>query len=113
MALGTKHTPSLSYFIQVNTNATSSTMKLMAACLDKYHNEFSAEELSCKCGIGLEKSRATLYATTQINFSSAILPLNNRYRTDLLYQKLSILIIKFYTAALFYNETSMRGNKCA
>ena len=46
-----------------------------------------------------------------MNVRSAILPLRKRYRTSLLFPKLSRLSVKFYTDTLFVDNTSVQGNK--
>ena len=48
------------------------------------HYGVDANLLSLKWGIGLEKAKATLKNTTQLNIRSALLPLTRRYRTELL-----------------------------
>ena len=86
-------------------------MKEMAAYSDKRHDEDSDEELSCKWVIGMENAKANLNVTMQINVGSEILPLTKRYRTDLLSQKLRRLSVRLYIENLYYDATSVRGNK--
>ena len=58
---------------------------------DNCHSEVSSEEMSRKWVIGLEKAKATLDVTTQMNVMLSIFPLTNKYRNDLLSQKLRML----------------------
>ena len=46
------------------------------------HAKLTAESISEKFGIGLERARATIRATTQRGVRSAILPISRRYRAD-------------------------------
>jgi len=64
------------------------------------HHGVDASLISLKWGIGLEKAKATLRNTTQLNIRSALLPLTRRYRTDLLSQRLRRLNTRFYTDTL-------------
>ena len=85
----------------------------MAAYSYKRHSEISAEELSRKWGIDLEKVKANLNFMMHIDIMSSILSLTNKYWTDLLSQNLMRLIVKFYTDNLFSDDNYVRGNKCA
>ena len=85
----------------------------MADYWDKHHSEVSADDLSRKWGIGLEKAKETLDVTMYMNVRSAILPLTKRYCNDILYQKRRRSSVKFYTDTLFDDEISAWGNKCA
>ena len=78
-----------------------------------HNRKVSAEELSCKWGIGVEKAKTNLYVMTQMNVRSVILPLDKRYRTYILNHKLRMLSIKFYTETLFADDTFVQGNKRA
>ena len=86
-------------------------MKVMAYYSHNYNSEVSAEELSYKWGIGLEKVKATLGDNTHIYARSAIMPLDNRYQTDLLSRKIRRLGVKFFTDILFYDDTSVQVDK--
>ena len=79
-----KHILCLSSYIKVSTKVPSSKMKAMAAYSDKRHIAVSDEDMSRKWGIGLDKAKLTLDATTQMNFRSAIFTQTKRYRTDIL-----------------------------
>lgn len=73
---------------------------------NKRHHGTDANLLSRKWDIGLKKANNTIAKTTQ--FNGALLPLNRRYRTDLLLQRL-----RFYMDTA-YSKTSdsIRGNSC-
>ena len=77
------------------------------------HHGISAELISRKWGIGIEKACQTLKCTTQLSIRSAILPLTRRYRTDLMSQQLRRLSTTWYTDTLFAKEKSLTGNSCA
>ena len=82
-------------------------MKIMDDYSDKHHSEVSAKELSYKWEIGLERSKANLDITKNMNVRSDIFPINNRYQINLLYHKLRRLRVKLYTDSLFDNDTSL------
>ena len=84
-----------------------------ATITNERHHGVKPELIAQKWGIGLEKARQTLKATTQQAVRSAVLPLKRRYRTDLLSQRLRRLNCKFYTDTLFSKQVSVNGNKCA
>ena len=86
-------------------------MKVMVAYSYKRNSEVSSEELCCKLGIDLEKSKLTLDVTTQMNVRFCIFPLNKRYKTYQLSQKLRRSSIKSYTDTLSFGDTSVQGNK--
>ena len=48
---------------------------------DKQHHGISADILTRKWGIGIDKSKRTLQSATQDNVRSALKPLKRRYRT--------------------------------
>ena len=74
----------MSSCLQVNIKVPSYTMKVMSAYSDKCHGKFSADKMSRKWGIGLEKAKANLDVVTQMNVRSAIFSLTKRYQTDIL-----------------------------
>ena len=55
---------------------------------DKQHHGISTDLLARKWGIVLDKAKLTLKSTTQDNVRSALKPLQRRYRTDFLSQRL-------------------------
>ena len=55
---------------------------------NKRHHGTDPNFLSGKWGIGLKKARDAIKKTTQLNIWSALLPLTQRYRTDLLSERL-------------------------
>ena len=59
-----------------------------ATYIDKQHHGISADLLAIKWGIGLDKAKQTPQSTTQDNVRSALKPLNWRYRTYLLPQRI-------------------------
>ena len=87
--------------------------QIKATLTDRRHHEVTPEALSKKWGISLEKAQMTLKATTQLAIRSAEQPLQRRYRTDLMSQKLRRLSCRFYTDTFFSRTTSVNGNKCA
>ena len=66
------------------------------------HSKISAEVLSHRFGISLDRARATLDATYQRGTRSAILPLSRRYRADRQYLG-KRLDASFSTDTLYYN----------
>ena len=60
------------------------------------------------------KVKNTIKNTIQYNIRSVILPLTQRYRTDLLSRKLRHLNTRFNTHTMIVKvSTSLRGNACA
>src|SRR5210317_309608 len=74
----------------------------------KRHPRASAEELSERWGISVERARATLKATLQRSTRSAILPLARRYRADRMYDR-PRLSGKFSTDTAYFKCKSIRG----
>ena len=106
--------------IEMSVGLTQSIMpnrlerrKTNATITNERHHGVKSELLAQKWGIGLEKARQTLKATTQHAVRSAVLPLKRRYRTDLLSQRLRRLNCRFYTDTLFSKQVSANGNTCA
>ena len=63
VTLGIKQKLGFYSYLQVNIKAPSSTSKVIADYSYKGYIEVSAEDLSLKQGIGLEKAKATLDVT--------------------------------------------------
>ena len=84
-----------------------------ATYIYKLHHGISADLLSRKWGIGIDKAKWTLQSTTQDNEISALEPLTRRYRTDFLLQRLRRLNCRFYTDTLFEKDKYIVGNTCA
>ena len=59
-----------------------------ATYTDNQYYGISADLLARNGGIGLDEEKRTFQSTTQDNVRSALKPLNQRYRTDLLSQRL-------------------------
>ena len=76
------------------------------------HDGKSPELLKRKWGIGLEKAKQTLKATTQLAVQYAVLLLTQRYCTDLMSQCLCHSNSHFYTDTLFLKHKSIEGNTC-
>ena len=76
------------------------------------HLSTSAETLSELWGIGLNKARATMTATTQMATRSAVLPISRRYRADQMYG-VKRLQGKFSTDTLWAASKSLNQNKTA
>ena len=74
----------------------------------KRHPRASAEELSERWGISVERARATLNATLQRSTRSTILPLARRYRADRMYDR-PRLSGKFSTDTAYFKCKSIRG----
>lgn len=72
------------------------------------HSKISAEVLSDRFAIGLERARATLRATQQKGTRSAILPISRRYRADRQFN-VKRLSGKFATDTLWAKSKSLRG----
>jgi hypothetical protein len=73
------------------------------------HARITAEELSDTFGIGIQRARATLTATTQRGTRSAILPLSRRYRADRMFQKRH-LNLKISSDTGYFKAKSLHGN---
>ena len=80
---------------------------------DKKHHGISADLLSRKWGIVIDKEKRTLRSTTQDNVIPALKPLTRRYITDLLLQRLRRLNCIFYTDTIFAKDKYIFGNTCA
>lgn len=76
------------------------------------HQRTTAENLSELWGIGVNKARATMDATTQMATRSAVLPISRRYRADKMYN-VKRLSAKFATDTLWSDCKSLNQNKCA
>ena len=59
-----------------------------ATYIDKRHHGMSADILTRKWGIVIDKAKRTLQSITQYNVISALKPLTRRYRTYFLSQRL-------------------------
>ena len=73
------------------------------------HIKMSAEVLADRFGIGLERARQTLKATTQRGTRSALLPISRRYRADRQFG-VKRLNGKFATDTIWGNNKTLRGN---
>mmetsp|Transcript_17331 Transcript_17331/g.42358 ORF Transcript_17331/g.42358 Transcript_17331/m.42358 type:complete len:358 (+) Transcript_17331:1030-2103(+) len=73
------------------------------------HTKVTAEILSDRWGISLDRARATLRATLQRGTRSAILPLARRYRADRMFDR-PCLKGKFSTDTAYFPSKSLRGN---
>jgi hypothetical protein len=93
------------------TNKTS--VKVSAVDTRARHTKLSVEEVSKKFGVGLEKARKTLKATTQYGIRHAVHPVSRQYRTDIMQSKRQQLNDTFYTDTMFSGIRSLRGNTCA
>jgi hypothetical protein len=78
----------------------------------KRHSSVSAEDISCRWGIGLIAANQTVNVTTQLGVKSAIMPLSCHYRTYRFYQ-LRRLKDGFYTDTAILKTLSINGNKYA
>ena len=91
----------------------SMTKKGYAAITNKKHHSITPELLASKWGIGLEKAKETLKATTQDCIRSDLLPLTRRYRTYLILQCLQRISCTVYTDMLFAKHIYIKDNTCA
>lgn len=73
------------------------------------HTKVTAEGLSERFGIGIQRARATLRNTTQRGTRSAILPLDRRYRADRMFDQRR-LKGKYSTDTAWFKIKSLRGN---
>ena len=73
------------------------------------HEKTTANHLSEKFGIGLQRAYATLQVTLQQGKRSAILPISRRYRADRFYN-VKRLNGRFSTDTIYGNCVSLRGN---
>ena len=73
------------------------------------HIKMSAEVLADRFGIGLERARQTLRATTQRGTRSALLPISRRYRADRQFG-VKRLDGKFATDTIWAKNKTLRGN---
>ena len=73
------------------------------------HIKMSAEVLADRFGIGLERARQTLRATTQRGTRSALLPISRRYRADIQFD-MKRLKGKFATDTIWAKSKTLRGN---
>ena len=73
--------------------------------------ETSAEILSELWGIGLNNTKGTMAATTQMATCSAVLPISRRYQADKMY-RVKRLQGKFSTDTLWLDSKSLGQNKC-
>lgn len=73
------------------------------------HSKATAENLSERLGISVDRARATLRATLQRGTRSAILPLARRYRADRQFDR-PVLNHKFSTDTGYFKHRSLRGN---
>ena len=73
------------------------------------HVKMSAEVLSDRSGIGLERARQTLKGTTQRGTRSALLPISRRYRAD---RKFGVRQLngKFATDTIWAKSKTLRRN---
>ena len=76
------------------------------------HLQTTAETLAELWGIGLNKAKASLNATTQMATRSAILPISRRYRAEKMYG-VKRLNGKFATDTLWSDNKSLNQNVCA
>ena len=95
-----------------NVNVTINSRGAASTITRERHHGKDPELIARKWGIGLEKAKQTLKATTQLAVRSAVLPLTRRYRTDLMSQRLRRLNCRFYTDTLFSKHKSIEGNTC-
>lgn len=73
------------------------------------HTKATAESLSERFGIGIQRARETLKATLQRGVRSAILPISRRYRADRMFMK-KRLNGKFSSDTAYFKQKSLRGN---
>ena len=73
------------------------------------HAKATAEAIADRFGIGIERARATMAATTQRGTRSAILPISRRYHADRMFE-VKRLKGKFSTDTLWYKNRTIRGN---
>ena len=71
-----------------NVHVRINTKRVALTITDERHHGKNPELLAWKWGIGLEKAKQTLKATTQLAVQSAVLLLMHRYRTNLMSQHL-------------------------
>ena len=79
---------------------------------NKRHTGISPENIAELWGIGYNRAKATIEATTQRGTRSALLPLSRRYRADRIY-KMKRLDGKFATDTLYADTKSLLQNTCA
>ena len=91
----------------------SMTKKGYATITNERHHSLTPKLLERKWGIGLEKAKETLKATTQGSIFSSLIPQTSRYRTYLISKPLRRIACTFYTNTLFSNQKSIIGNTCA
>ena len=73
------------------------------------HAKMSAEVLADRFGIGLERAKQTLKATTQQGTRSALLPISRRYRADRQFG-IKRLNGKFSTDTIWAKNRTLGGN---
>lgn len=73
------------------------------------HAKLTADIISERFGVGIERARATIRATTQRGVRSAILPISRRYRADRMFC-LKRLNGKFATDTLWAKTKSLDSN---
>ncbi len=100
-------------FISAIHKRRNITPRISATITDTRHHQITPELIAKKWGIGVDKARQTLKATTQHAIRSAALPLKRRYKTDIMSRKLRRLSSKFYTDTFFSKGASINGNTCA
>ena len=76
------------------------------------HLRTTAETLAELWGIGVNKAKASLNATTQMATRSAVLPISRRYRADKMYG-VKRLSGRFSTDTLWSDQKSLNQNVCA
>ena len=91
----------------------SMTKKGYATITNERHHSVKPELLAKKWGIGLEKAKETLKATTKDCNISYILTLTRIYSIDLISQLLRSISCTFYTYTLFSKQKYIIGNTCA
>ena len=85
---------------------------MSSAQKNKRHHSVSPESLASKWNIGLECSKNTIKATTQMDIRSALHQLTRRYRTDLMQKSLRQLNTTLYGDTFFAKTPSLLNNKC-
>ena len=85
----------------------------IATITHERHQKLTPISLAQKLNIGLNTAKKTIKVTTQLGVRSALGPLPQRYRTDIMQQHLRRLNTNFYTDTLFAKCKPTIGNNVA
>ena len=95
----------------IDTGATDVTLPSTFQSSER-HTDVSPQALSERWGIGIGAATKTLSKTTQKFLRSAVLPLSRRYRTDMMFQR-KTLLGEWSTDTMDGRCKSLAGNRYA